>query len=146
MKKFVSTIIILFYEIASIGFGSIHYYCNMSINNPDNASKLECACSVSHTEHVSETNSCHDTDDAAKPIQDPSGQSDHIQYVMDCCSIELSYYQSDDVVLNINDFQKCINTENFSNLFFSVQIESTRIADNILLQSTSQHRNLPLLI
>ena len=146
MKKFVSTFLILFYVFASIGFGSIHYYCNMSIDDPVNMNMTDCACSTSKMDHVTETNSCCDTGDSEHPHHDFSAHPNQSQIVLDCCSIELNYHQADDVVLKINDFQKLINTDNFSTIIFSIQLENTNLTDNTLLKSTPLHRNLPLLI
>ena len=146
MKKFVSTILILFYVFASIGFGSIHYYCNMSFDNPVKMDMPGCACSTSGMDHVTETTSCCDTDNSNSNAHDHSAQSDQSQFVMDCCSIEINYHQADDVTLKMNESQNLIHSDNMSNLIIPLQIDNYNISDKTTTPTIPTHRNLPLLI
>ena len=118
MKKIVSTILILLYVFASVGFASIHYYCNMSMDNSINTSSV-CMCASTGMEQNTQADSCCGTGDTEYPAHDFAGQPDGSQIGSACCSIEITYHQADDVVLKITELQKFIQTNHVENLLFS---------------------------
>ena len=148
MKKIISTILILFYVFASFGFGSIHYFCDMSLNSSYSLETPECACRTTKTSMQEEPapQSCCVTEEADFSVPDRSLQTDVVQLVMDCCSAELNYHQANAFVLKINELQG----QAYSNLQYDVIVKVpfkiVLLSNTIMNTTISQQHNLPLLI
>ena len=153
MKRILSTILILFFLVSSIGYASVHHYCQMMQTNVD-MSEGDCCCSSEQTASADEchlpevTESSDSCCSADTETQNPSSEPEEMISPLhsDCCETRSEFNHIDDSTIT-----KIVDLK-----FFDTNVSTLVLAETskrfeirklfVSVSDPSFHLNLPLLI